>query len=133
MASYFSPPKAYPGLVWTKDGRTVDGRELNSFAGPEHCDWQSAVMMYLGWPLGTVSVTAAQARQFVRDPSGVINPELRDKLVLHASLPADARSTGYRHGDLELWLSPSNEDAAYLRAGDDVERWPRAGEGVACD
>src|SRR5690348_1760602 len=45
VADYFSPPQPYPGPTWTKDGRPVDGRELNSIAGPDHCDWQSAVMM----------------------------------------------------------------------------------------
>ncbi len=132
VASYFSPPQAYPGSAWAKDGRAVTGRELNSIAGPDHCGWESAAIMHLGWPLGTVSDTSAQIRQFIRDPGGVIGPSFREKLVLQASLPADATATGYRQGDLELWLSPSNDDTAYLRVGNDVEQWPRAVEIVAC-
>jgi hypothetical protein len=54
------------------------------------------------------------------------------ELAIHIALPPDARATGYRNGELELWLSPSARDSAYLRVGDDVERWPRADPVVAC-
>lgn len=132
VADYFSPPRAYPGPTWTKDGRSVGSEELNTIAGPDHCDWQSAVMMHLGWPLGTVSKTADDSRQFIRDPDGVIDTKLRDKLGTGVALPADAKDTSYRHGELELWLSPSEPDAAYLRVGESVEHWPRADPLVAC-
>jgi hypothetical protein len=132
VADYFSPPQPDPGPTWTKGGRPVDRRELNSVAGPDHCDWQSAVMMHLGWPLGTVSQSTAEIRQFIRDPDGVIGFGVRAKLAIAVDLPDDVRNTGYRNGELELWLSPSDPDAAYLRAGDDVERWPRADPVVAC-
>jgi len=131
VADYFSPPQAYPGLTWTRHGRPVDGGELSSSAGPEHCGWQSVVFLFVGWPLGTVSQTSAEVREFVRDPNGVFDQRLRP-LVRHAVLPADAADTGYRTGGLELWLSPSNPDAAYLRSGSDVERWPRADPLIAC-
>jgi hypothetical protein len=93
----------------------VDGQELNSIAGPDHCNWQSAVMMHLGWPLGTVSQSTAEIRQFIRDPDGVIGYGVRDKLAIAIDLPDDARDTGYRNGEVELWLSPSDPDAAFLR------------------
>jgi hypothetical protein len=129
VADYFSPPQPYPGPTWTNDGRPVDGSILNSIAGPEHCGWQSAVMMHLGRPLDTLS---RSVHQFIRDPNGVIDRDLRDRLAQHVALPPDARGTGYRDRGLELWLSPSHPDAVYLRAGDDVERWPRAHQVVAC-
>jgi hypothetical protein len=132
VADYFSPPQPYPGPTWARGGRAVVGRELNSIAGPAHCDWQSAVMLYLGWPPGTVSQSIADRRQFIRDPDGVIGFGVRDELAIAIDLPDDARDTGYRSGELELWLAPSDPDAAYLRAGDDVERWPRADPVVAC-
>ncbi|GIH10522.1 hypothetical protein Rhe02_85890 [Rhizocola hellebori] len=132
VASYFWPPKQYPGPTWTKDGRKVDKQELNSSGGPEHCGWQSAVVLHLGWPLGTVSETMDQARQYIRDPGGAIDKDLRDKLMFHVAMPADARDTGYRYNAVELWLSPSNPDAAYLRVGDDIELWPRPLTVVAC-
>ncbi len=132
VADYFSPAQAFPGPTWTKDGRPVDGRELSSIAGPDHCAWQSAVILHVGWPLGTVAQTSAESRQFVRDPDGVLDPVLRDALAVHVALPADATDTGYRNQELELWLSPSEPDAAYLRVGDDAERWPRADPVIAC-
>lgn len=132
VADYFSPPQPYPGPRWTKDGRPVDGQELNSIAGPDHCGWQGAALMHLGWPLGTVSHTSAESRQFIRDPDGVIDQGLRDKLAIAIDLPPDAQDTGYRNGELELWLSPSEPDAGYLRVGEDVERWPRADPVRAC-
>jgi hypothetical protein len=90
-------------------------------------------MMHLGWPLGTVSQTSAEIHQFIRDPDAVIDQSLRDRLALRVDLPPDARDTRYRDGELELWLSPSDPDTAYLRYRDDIERWPRADPVVACD
>lgn len=132
VAAYFSPPEAFPGPTWTKDGRAVDGQELNTIAGPEHCDWQSAVLMHLGWPLGTVSRTSAEIRQYIRDPDGVLDQVTRASFGAGVALPPDAEDTGYRHGRLELWLSPSEPDAAYVWAAGDVERWPRTEQIVAC-
>jgi hypothetical protein len=133
VADHFSPPPPPPGPTWTRAGRPVDGRELNSVAGSDHCGWQSVVMMHLGWPLGTVAESSAEVRQFIRDPDGVIvGWGIRDKLRVAVDLPDDARDTGYRNDDLELWLVPSDPDAAYLRVADDVERWPRADPAVGC-
>jgi hypothetical protein len=113
ITGYFSPPEAFPGPTWTRDGEPVDGRELNSIAGPEHCRWESAVMMHLGWPLGTVARDMAEARQLTRDPEGAIDAHLQQQ-------------------ELELWLSDSDPEGAYLRVGHDVERWPEAEPVVAC-
>jgi hypothetical protein len=132
VGSHYSPAAPFPGTPWTKDGRAVANRELNAIAGPEHCDWQSATFLHLGWPLGTVSQHIGQVHQFLRDPQGVIGATYRDRLGLQVALPPDASDTGYRQGDVELWLRDAEPDAAYLRAGDDVERWPRADPAVAC-
>ncbi|GIF66624.1 hypothetical protein Ais01nite_46590 [Asanoa ishikariensis] len=133
VAAYFSPPERYPGPTWTRDGRDVDSEELNSIAGPDHCGWESAVMLHLGWPLGTVSRTSAQIRQYIRDPDQVIRYGVSGKVEIGVDLPPDAQDTGYRNGALELWLAESDPHAAFLRAGDEVERWPRADPVVACD
>lgn len=132
VASHFSPPQAYPGPKWTRFGVPVPNGELNSIAGPEHCDWQSAVMLQLSLPLGTVAADSRGLRQFIRDPDGVILPELRTGLR-KLPLPADAEDTGYRLDGLQLWLSPGDADAAYLRSPVDVERWPSPPGIVACD
>ncbi len=128
VASFFSPPQPYPGPAWTRDGRSVDRQELEIIAGPEHCEWQAVAFLYLGWPPGTTG----KSRQFIRDPGDV----LQGAAGAPASgirLPADARDSRYRHRDLQLWLSPSDPDGVYLRAGTDVERWPRADPVIGCD
>jgi hypothetical protein len=132
VQGFFSPPQGYPGPTWTRDGEDVDAEELNTIAGPAHCQWQQTVMMHLGWPLGVLSETSREFRQFIRDPEGIIDDDLSAQLRRPAGLPADAEDTRYRLGDLELWLSPSDPDGAYLRVGRDVERWPRAEPPVAC-
>lgn len=132
VADHFSPAEEYPGPTWTKDGRAVDSEELNSIAGPHHCDWQSVVMMHLGWPLGTVSRTSAEIRQYIRDPDGSIAYGVSGKVEIGVDLPADAQDTGYRNRGLELWLSESDPNAAFVRTAGDVERWPRADPVIAC-
>ncbi|MEQ7124254.1 hypothetical protein ABN034_06985 [Actinopolymorpha sp. B11F2] len=132
VGDYFSPPAPFPGPTWTKNGRSVEGTELNSIAGPEHCGWQSAVLLHLGWPPGTVSKTIEGVRQYVRDPKDVLDGGYDKGLRRHITLPDDAADTGYRTGKLQLWLTPSDPDGAYLRVQNDVERWPRADPPVAC-
>jgi|SRR5438874_4138562 len=127
VASAFDAPPAYPGYRWTRDGHEAGEFELTSIAGPAHCGWQSATMLFLAWPIGTVATSGDQTRQYVRDPQGVLHGTYRDRLVLHASLPADAASTGYRLGSIELYLAPEREgDAIYVVAPAGAERWPRA-------
>jgi hypothetical protein len=68
----------------------------------------------------------------VRDPSGVYGiAELVDGFRAMDELPSDATDTGYRQGERELWLSPSDPDAVFIRAAGSVERWPR-GEVPGC-
>jgi len=134
VATAFDDPIGYPGYAWSRDGRTVSPFELNSIAGPDHCGWQSATMLHIGWPPpGTVSTTAAQARQYIRDPRGVMRGSYRDQLRRNVGLPDDARPTGYRLGAIELYLSPSDQDRwIYVVSPSDRERWPRADPMVAC-
>lgn len=108
--------------------------EVSSSTGPEHCEWQSAVFLHVGWPLGTHPDTSADLRQYLRDPQSVIGrPQLLGQLDLDSELPEGSRPTGYRTGAVELWFGPDGGDRyAYLRTGQSVERWPRAAEAVAC-
>jgi len=131
VATAFDPPPSYPGYGWTRNGRPVTPQELVSAAGPAHCGWESATLLTIGWPPGTVSPTASGARLYVRDPNGVLG--YRQLLVLHATLPENARPTGYRYGSLELFLSPSDQDKAiYIVSRSGVERWPRANPMNVC-
>lgn len=132
VADIFRSPDPYPGKAWTRGGVEVPPTEIVAAAGPEHCGWQSATFLTLGWPLGTRPQTAAGARQYVRDPRRVL-PSRLPPLELDATLPADASPTGYAHGPVRLYLAPSDQDrAAYLVLGDSVERWPRSDPIAVC-
>lgn len=134
VGSVFDDPPPYPGYAWTKGGRAVADRELTTIAGPGHCDWQTATMLFIGWPPGTAAMDGSQQRQYVRDPRGDISGrDFQRLLVTRASLPADARATGYRYGAIELYLSPSDQDEAiYVVSATDVERWPRSDPMTLC-
>ena len=133
VATAFDPPPSYPGYRWTLNGRPAPPDELVTVAGPAHCGWQSATFLTIGWPPGTVSATAEHARQYLRDPTGVLGATYWQQLVLHAALPKDAHSTGYRYGSLEVYLSPSDQDQAiYVVAPSGAERWPRSDPMTLC-
>ena len=134
VGSYFDKPPAYPGKLWTKDGRWIDSAELVAAAGPAHCGWESITMLNIGWPLGTHSTSAAQDRQYVRDPSRTLQASgLMGSWARNPTLPADALDTGYLYGALKLYLAPSDEDRyAYLVAPADTERWPRSEPMTLC-
>jgi len=133
VSAAFDSPPAYPGYHWKRLGQPVSTAELGTSAGPNHCDWQSATILTIGWPLGTVANTSGQARFYIRDPKGVMGGSYQKALVTHAHPPADARATGYKLGAIELYLSPSDQDwAAYLVAPSGVERWPRADPFFGC-
>ena len=126
VASAFDAPPGYPGYRWERDGRVVGEFELTTIAGPSHCGWQSATMVFIGWPPGTIAPTSASAHMYIRDPQGVYGASFRDRLVRHATLPADARPTGYRLGPIQLFLSSTDQDGAiYVVAPSGAERWPR--------
>jgi hypothetical protein len=132
VAGVFGAPAPYPGRAWTRDGVEVPPSEIVAAAGPEHCGWQSATFLTLGWPLGTRPQTAAGARQYVRDPRHVLGSRL-PALELDATLPADASPTGYAYGAVWLYLAPSDQDqAVYMVLGDNVERWPRSDPMTLC-
>jgi len=133
VAVAFDNPPAYPGYQWTHAGRPVPAGELETSGGPNHCDWQSATILHIGWPAGTVSTNAGQARVYIRDPAGVMGGTYKDLLVKNAQLPATARPTGYKLGSIELYLNPGDQDeAVYLVAPSGTERWPRANPFYGC-
>jgi hypothetical protein len=126
VASAFDRPPGYPGYTWTRDGRAVAPEEMETIAGPSHCGWQSATMLFIAWPPGSGPTTYFQGRLYIRDPEGAFGAPFRDRLARGVSLPTDARSTGYRLGAIEIYVSASDEDQAiYLISPRDAERWPR--------
>lgn len=107
--------------------------EVLAFRLPEHCDWQSAVALNVGWPLGTTQRAGepGDVRQYIRDPENVTGK--REGLDLEAELPAGSRKSGYTTGEVELWFGPDDgANFAYLVKGDEVERWPRPVDAPGC-
>lgn len=135
VAVAFDNPSAYPGYQWTRNGHAVPTAELGASAGPNHCDWQSATILTIGWPLGTVAQNSAHSRSYIRDPKGVMGGTYKQRLVKDAQLAATAKPTGYKLGSIEVYLSPADQDeAVYLVA----PSGPSAGReripcSVACD
>lgn len=133
VAVAFDDPPAYPGYPWTRNGEAVPPAELGASAGPNHCDWQSATILTIGWPLGTVSQNAAHSRSYIRDPKGVMGVTYQQRLVKDVKVPAAARPTGYKLGAIELYLSPVDQDeAVYLVSPSGAERWPRSDPVFGC-
>jgi hypothetical protein len=109
--------------VWT---HTETGLIVTDFAGPAHCEWQSARMLHIEQDDGSVT-------QYLRDPEGVFDfAPLLETYAEDTELPADAMDSGYRSREgFELWFTLSDR-AAYVVTPDGIERWPRAEEPVGC-
>lgn len=96
--------------VWTDaQGNRVPITDVTSYRGAEHCDWQSATFFTLAGTPGYVS-----------DPEGVLD-ELVGGYEPDSALPLDAKDTGYRLDDSELWVA-HDSSAAYLVTGHDTEQ-----------
>ncbi len=126
----------YPGSTWygPNDEEIPDeSNVINAITGPDHCDWESGVIMHVGWPLGHNASDISESRQYVRDPKKVFPPgSTMTSFDDDVELPKGAENTGYRTEFMELWLDPNDNSAAYLVFSGHVERWPRASEVIAC-
>jgi hypothetical protein len=115
----------------------AEGTVLVVFRGAEHCQWESASFMHLGWPVGTVANGLEDWRQYVRDPKGLFDDgALHVGYLGDTSLPADAVDTGYHRGSWHLFVSPSEaDDAVYVVNGNagTVERWGRSTDVILCE
>lgn len=137
---------AYLGVWTAPDGPPAsrgEGRErtfeLGSQRMPDHCGWDSAVVLQVAWPLGStyaIGRDTVEVRHYTRDVDGVL-PDVpgafRSDLDLDARLPEGAEPTGYTLGGVALWFGPdAGEQHAYLVRADGVERWPREFEPILC-
>ena len=126
----------YPGSRWYgPDGDEIPDESfvINAITGPDHCGWESGVMMHVGWPLGHAASDASESRQYFRDPQGVFpDYAFLAKFDASVTLPEKAEYTGYRTDFMELWLVSGDGRAAYLVFADHVERWPRSSDTIAC-
>ena len=107
---------------------------IATFRGPEHCGWESAVFLHVGRPLVPDDKgREVSPRTYVRDPRGLFQDHVRVPFDEDARVPADGRYTGYHLDDVELWISPKEEESAvYVVRRDGAERWPRLPDGFAC-
>lgn len=101
--------------------------------GPDHCDWQQALLLHVGWPIGTEK-DGGDFRQYVRDPNNVLPDEPKQTDYLpDVQLPDTAAYTGYRTDTAELWIAPdTSDDRIYVVAPNHVEQWPRADPPILC-
>lgn len=114
-ASEFDPavPLTFPVTVWTDaSGDPVSTETIRSNPGPGHCGWESATWLHVDGEL------------YFRDPEGVMAEWTATPFDADASLPPTATDTGYRSGDIAVWLDPGGD--AYLVLPGRVERWPRS-------
>lgn len=136
----------YPGSEWYgPDGEPLPMEEerINVITGPDHCEWEAAVMLHMNWPPGSSEKDAQEDLQYIRDPQDVIGSPMAERFVGDTSLPPGARYTGYRTDFMELWVrtyhrgmpvvaTASPPDRIYLVFADRVESWPRAKSMIAC-
>lgn len=111
--------------VWTdRDGKRVPITVISSSEGSAHCDWQKAHFLVTGEGRDRVL--------YARDPDGVLGDEMLEAPYQgDVAMPADAKDTGYRLRDRQLWLT-DDKKTAYVRTSGGVEAWPRVKEGMAC-
>jgi hypothetical protein len=123
-----SSPAPPPKTSWDEPWRDAEGGVVQDhIVGTGYAECVDAVILYVGWPLGTAFDKVDSARTYVRDPDGSLG-----RLDGDATPPETARNTGYHLRDLQLWLGRDFRKAAYLVNGSNVERWPRLIEPVGC-
>jgi hypothetical protein len=106
--------------IWTdSSGRPAPTTTIESWPGPEHCDWQSMTFLQLG------------AAVYVRDPQPDLADYFADPYDQHAELPPEAVDTGFERNGDHLWLSP-DEQRAFVGTQNDVEVWPRTIKPLGC-
>ena len=126
-ASSAGTQQAFGDGTWLdKDGRRVSETTVNSFQGPQHCDWQDITFLHVG--------AGADGQQFLRDTTGEFGESLRTTFDATAQLPPGATDTGFRKDGRALWIGPQQEAAYLVSTADpaDVERWPASEQLVAC-
>lgn len=109
-------------------GNPVPTSRVMSMHGADRCDWQDVTFLVL-------DREADKPLQFVSDPSRLLGRQLMNTYNAHATLPDDAKDTGWRRGGFALWKQPFG-DAGYLvnlADTNDVQRWPRARALITCD
>ena len=114
-------------LPWTDtDGCLVRIDVLAERPGPDHCNWENSRVLIAGDPIGSRYTNPDDVVEYIRDPEGVYGVDaFMSGFASGIDLPDDAVDSGYRQAGRQLWFSAGDPDAAFVRSGDEVERWPR--------
>lgn len=95
--------------------------------------FNTATDLIVGWPVPSIVRSDDDSfRVFVRDP----NNRFQDRRIAKlydgdGELPTSATDSGFRLEGRELWLTEDGR-FAYLREGDEVEKWPWDEEPPGC-
>ncbi|MDV9177207.1 hypothetical protein R6V09_44645 [Streptomyces sp. W16] len=117
--------KAHGYEIWTdQNGKRVATTTVSSGVGAAHCDWQQAHFLQTG--------EGEKRKLYARDPHKVLPSEmLTAPYDGDVRMPANARDTGYRYRDWQLWFT-ADASKAYVRTPDGVEAWPQVKRGQGC-
>lgn len=111
-------------------GRLIRVTEQLYFNTRFPCDRGRIAILSIGRPVGA-PLDPLVRWEYMRDPDGeaLANDWLTAPWDGAAAMPPDAVATGWTNGNIDLWTSAAEQDAAIyvVRAGI-VERWPRAAE-----
>lgn len=123
---------------WRENGEPAAELRILMHAGKQiegECEFEDAVHLLKESP----DVAPARYKEWIRDRHGVLGGDrrLQREFRSPATLPSDAKASGFETDLFELWLAPSDEDqyAYIVNKGDrgDVERWVRPmGQEGAC-
>jgi len=106
--------------IWTDaSGKPQATTLIESWTGPEHCNWQSMTFLQLAKAV------------YVRDPQPGLTDFFAEPYDEHASVPAGAIDTGYERDGHQLWLS-ADRQRAFVGTVGDVEMWPRTTRPLSC-
>ena len=114
--------------VWLDaSGAPVPTSRVMSVHGADRCDWQDVTFVVL-------NRDADKPLMLVADPSRHFSKQLMNTYEAHATLPTDARDSGWRRGGFSLWTQPFGDAAYLVNLADpsDVQRWPRARFVITC-
>ena len=123
----------YDDRMYTDEGCPVrlDIVAMGTAPDDHHC-FPGVSSVSIGTPFGA-SKQDTPERSYTRDPEDLYgSPNLRKRLELDATLPADAIDTGYRRDGAALWLDPSDDTLIYVVTDDAIEAWPLLREEVFC-
>ncbi len=117
----------------TADGCLIRIDVIADRDGPEQCGFEDARVIITGTPVGSRYTDASDDAEYIRDPDNVFgDADTAAAFDPNAELPAGAEDTGFRQGETQLWVDPSDESAIYLLLEATIERWPLDPEPTPC-